>query len=396
MTREHAKAGARWLAFLTSIAAGLLMAGPIAAIAAPPVSTVTAASTAADRQTIAGGFGFSLVIGRDGKPYGTGDNGFGQLTGTGTRSTLTAMAGLPARVNATAVAAGGRHSLVLGSNGVVYGTGDDVYGQLTGSGIQQRATLTPLTGLPQGVKAVGVSAGRLHSLVLGSNGVAYGAGYGAVGEITGTADRSTLTLLTGLPAGVRAIEVAAGSDHSLVRGSDAAVYGTGSNADGQLTGTSNSLDTLTALAGLTVPVTAIAAGGQDSLLLGSNGVVYGAGENTEGQLTGTGISRNTLTALIGLPQGVRATAVASGDDDSVVLGSDGTAYGAGNNIEGQLTGTGGGFRDTLIPLSQHVSGGIKALAGGDYHSLARDGRGVVYGAGDNEFGQLTSAAGTTA
>src|SRR5882757_11153240 len=180
MTREHAKAGARWLAFLTSIAAGLLMAGPIAAIAAPPVSTVIAASTAADRQTIGAGFGFSLVIGRDGKPYGTGDNDFGQLTGGPDRSTLTAMTGLPAGVKATAVAAGAYHSLVLGSNGVVYGTGGDYYGQLTGSGIQERSTLTPLTGLPHGVKAVGVSAGKLHSLVLGSNGVAYGTGYGPV------------------------------------------------------------------------------------------------------------------------------------------------------------------------------------------------------------------------
>ena len=68
--------------------------------------------------SLAAGNVASVVIGQDGRPYGTGVNLYGSLTGTGARTTLTPMSGLPAGVRAVSVAAGPTwFSLVRGSDG---------------------------------------------------------------------------------------------------------------------------------------------------------------------------------------------------------------------------------------------------------------------------------------
>ena len=94
-----------------------------------------------------------------------------------------------------------------------------------------------MTGLPPGVEATGVAAGYWHSLVIGDDGKVYGTGVNESRQLTGTDDlKRTLTPLTGLPAGVRATVAAAGYAHSLVVGDDSITYGAGANDDGPLTG----------------------------------------------------------------------------------------------------------------------------------------------------------------
>ncbi|MFA6575484.1 MAG: hypothetical protein WCS84_08680, partial [Nocardioides sp.] len=118
---------------------------------------------------------------------------FGQLTGAGDKATLTALTGLPAGVRGVAAAGGAYHSLVLGDDGVVYGTGSNNFGQLTGAG--DKATLTALTGLPAGVGGAVVAAGQVHTLVVGDDGMLYGTGSNNWGQLTGTGDKATLTAL---------------------------------------------------------------------------------------------------------------------------------------------------------------------------------------------------------
>lgn len=308
---------------------------------------------------VAAGFGHVIVLGDDGLAYGLGGNEDGQLTGTAyDKGQFAPLTGLPVGVRATAVAAAWNHSLVLGDDGIAYGTGDNRSGQLTGD-FKVRRTLVPLAGLPAGVRATGVAAGgQGHSLVLGDDGVVYGTGWNGAGQLTGAVDeKRTLTPLTGLPSGVRAVEVAAGLGSSLVVGDDGIAYGTGYNRSGQLTGTDRNRRRLSPLAGLPTGVraTAVAVGESHSLVAASNGRVYGAGSNQRKQLTGAADEKRTLTRLAGLPTGVRVTAIAAGegtiygDGHSLAVGDDGNVYGAGANYSGQLTGT--GRRDMLTPLA---------------------------------------------
>lgn len=372
------------------------MAGATAAallISALTASTpATAATPAAESIRLAAGAIFSIVTRADGVPYGAGSNLEGALTGTGDRSTLTPLSGLPRGVRAIEVAASAGHVLVLGSDGAVYGAGRNGDGHLTGSG--NKSVLTRLVGLPAGVRATAIAAPVNNSLVVGSNGVAYGTGRNVNSQLTGLnpADKTVLTPLTGLPAGVTATAVAGGQAHSVVLGSNGIPYGAGANNEGQLTGSLNrtTLTPFAMPAGATA--VAIAAGERHTLVLSSTGIVYGTGRNAEGQITGAGTAaRTSLSAMTGLPSGVRATSISGGAYFSVVLAATGTAYGTGRNSDGQLTGT--GPQTTLTAMTGiGTTGATTAVAAGSDTTLVRTRDGRVFGTGWNAYSQLTGPA----
>ncbi len=380
------------------VASGLISLGmcpPItpASVPSPPggsvVSTATAERPATPpKVTFLAANGLStVVLAQNGRLYGTGDNRWRQQTGEeDRRQGLTAMIPLPGNAPIERVAVGQRTTVVIDADGVPYGVGE---GGLTGP---VSASFLPIEGLPDGVTAVRISAGFYDTLVVGDDGVAYGTGMNHFGQVTGTAyQKRRLQPLAGLPVGVRATDVAAGTSYSLVLGSDGRTYGAGRNKARQLTGTENEVRALRPLTGLPngVRATALAAGGQHVLVLGDNGQVYGAGRNAEGQLTNrTDRPRATLTRLVGLPKGVSARAIAAGSLHSVVLGEDNVVYGAGSNADGQLSGS--GQRNVLTPvqgLPQRVR--PMQIAAGDRFTVVRASDGLVYGTGANDHGQLT-------
>src|SRR5690606_38242613 len=144
----------------------------------------------------------------------------------------------------------GRHqTLMIGTNGLVYGTGWNTSGQLTGTG--NKASFTALSGLPPGLRAVGIAAGQEHTLIVGTNGSAYGTGYNYHGQITGAVSRSTLLPLS-IPSDVgKVVKVAAGTNHTFALTDRGFLLGTGNNVDHQVTGTGERR-TLTHLAGAPV------------------------------------------------------------------------------------------------------------------------------------------------
>lgn len=389
----------RWIGALavTAVAAGVVSAVPATAIPASHASPANPSSLASVKTAsieVSARDGNTLVRTADGKVVGTGHNRAGQLTGDDeVVRTLRPLPGIPVGVKAVSVAMGFQHTVVVGSNGVAYGSGSNENGQLTGVTTVKHA-LTPLTGLPAGVRAVKASASFNHTAVLGSNGLVYGAGRNDNGQLTGAGNKSTLTALTGLPGGVKATEISVGDYHVLVVGSNGVVYGAGSNSDGQLTGEdADDKRTLTPLSGLPAGVKALAigAGFEHSLVLGSNGVAYGAGSNGDGQLTGVALDVRTLSSVRGLPTGTKARGIAAGGYHSLVIATNGRAYGAGANSEGQLTGTVEEHR-SLKPLSGLPAGvGAVSAAAGYDHSVVVGSDGVVYGSGGNDYGQTTGA-----
>src|SRR5208282_3446693 len=78
---------------------------------------------------------------------------------------------LPGGVSPVAVAEGSGFSLAVGSDSLVYSWGDDSQGQL-GDGTSSRQTPQAIA-LPGGVTAVDVAAGYDFGMALGSNGLVY-------------------------------------------------------------------------------------------------------------------------------------------------------------------------------------------------------------------------------
>jgi protein ATS1 len=79
-----------------------------------------------------------------------------------------------------AVASGGNHSLILRSDGAVFGTGRNAENQL---GISNCATIENLCQLPVPASVKYVAAGWAFSVVVTGNGDIYTTGYGDKGEL---------------------------------------------------------------------------------------------------------------------------------------------------------------------------------------------------------------------
>jgi alpha-tubulin suppressor-like RCC1 family protein len=380
----------RGLVVLFSVVAGSAIA--LVSPAAAYTPTVKRTST-----TIASTTFDSVFIAADGKVYGVGNNTYGEITGSGARTTPTALTGLPAGVRATSVSANFFDVLVRASNGKAYGAGQSTSGELTGASSANRTTLTPMSGLPSGVTATAVAMGYDFSVVLGSNGVAYGTGDNGVGQITGvTASKNTLTPMTGLPSGVKGIAIAAGAAHSIVLGSDHRAYATGSNFAGDISGADASRSTLTALTDLPfgLSVTAVAAGFHNTVLLMSDQHAYAFGTNIDGELGIGSTDSDPHARAVRIPVD-HVVAVSGGYRAIGVVDTYGVVYGAGANTSGELTGT-PGSNLTFAYLSMttgtpSTARGVE-VAVGENDVLVRDADGVVLGSGDNAYMQLTGAA----
>jgi alpha-tubulin suppressor-like RCC1 family protein len=328
-----------------------------------------------------------------------GYNAYGQLgNGTTTDSATPGPVSLPSGVTATAAAAGGNHSLAIGSNGTLYAWGQNGYGQL-GNGTLTN-TSTPVSVLmPSGVHATAIAAGLYDSLALGSDGKVYSWGDNSLDELGNgtTVANSTTPVAVSLPAGTVVRAISAGQFHDLVLTSTGVVYAWGYNNDGQL-GDGKRVS-------LTVPVasqlpsgvhaTAIAAGGYHSLAAGSDGNVYAWGFNTDGQLGSGNRVLHAAPFPTLMPAGVSAVSVAAGLYHSVAVGSDGKVYVWGDNSYGQL-GNGSTVAFSTTPVVASLGSTPTAVTAGEYFSSALLANGVIDSWGENGFGQLGTGNTTNA
>ena len=306
--------------------------------------------------------GSSLALSSEGKVYSWGANDQGQLgNGTATNSNLpvevktegTPMAGK--KIIQTAI--GVTHSMALDSEGKVYSWGENVNGLLgTGDAIP---TLSPVLvrtgGTPmEGKKIVQISAGGAHSMALDSEGNIYAWGWGGEGQLgNGENNNSNVPILvkkegTGLE-GKTIKKVMAGGMFSMVFTSDGSLYSWGKNNYGQIgDGTTNNYNLAVAvktegtpMAGKTVVDFSIS--NEHTVALTSDGQIYAWGRNESGQLgdgTNTASTLPVAVRTVGTPfAGKKAVQVVAGGWEgahSLALGTDGTVYSWGRNLNGQL------------------------------------------------------------
>ncbi|WP_295825410.1 hypothetical protein [uncultured Microbacterium sp.] len=337
-----------------------------------------------------GGF-HSLALDSDHNVYAWGWNGNGQL-GTGdriNRATPTRIS-FPTGVTITSLAAGGLHSLALGSDHNVYAWGWNGNG-LLGTGDRIDRTTPTRIGFPTGAAITSLVAGSSHSLALDSDHNVYAWGDNGNGKL-GTGDRNdrmTPTAIT-FPTGVTITSLAAGTNHSLALTTDHAVYAWGDNSNGQLgTGDRDSRTTPTAITFPTgISITSLAAGRNHSLALDADHNVYAWGWNGYGQLgTGDRTGKPTPTPIT-FPTGVTIASIGASNDHSLATDTAHNAYAWGNNGNKQL-GTGGRIdRTTPTRITFPTGVTITSLAAGSYQSLALTTDHNVYAWGSNAYGQL--------
>lgn len=211
---------------------------------------------------------------------------------------------------------------------------------------------------------------------------AYSWGANSNGELgNGTTEPSSVP--GALPL-AKAKAVAAGDNFSVFLMSNGTVMTSGRGFNGQLgNGKAEATDVPVHVSGLT-GVKAVAAGAYSAMALKTDGTVWSWGSYEYGQV-GDGKTENTFTP-VEILTGVKAIA-SEGSHDLALLTS-GTVVAWGRNGNGELgLGTTEPF---FVPEPVSVPGltGVKAIATGQYHSLAVVTGGAVYAWGDNESGQV--------
>ncbi|MDR2152811.1 MAG: hypothetical protein LBO72_08320 [Helicobacteraceae bacterium] len=342
------------------------------------------------RPIVAAGAFHSLALTSEGKVYATGSGEYGQL-GLGDdadRNVWTLVSSLEGK-SVTRIASTWSHSIALDSEGKVYATGENDYGQL-GLGDEIHRDAFTLAQSLEGKKIVAITTSGSHSFALDGEGKIYAAGdndYGrlGLGDSGEETNHKTFTLVPAF-SNKKIVAIA----YFFAIDADGKVYATGFNYDGELgLGDTINRNIFTPISSLSDKnITEIASSGFGyTLALDVSGEVYATGNNEFGQLgLGDKKNRDTFTPVSSLKD-KKIIAIAAGRSHSLALDAYGRLYAAGYNYENRL-----GFDDnannlfTLIPPFADKK--IVAITTNHAHSLAIDSEGKFYATGCNENGQL--------
>ena len=325
------------------------------------------------RNSIAAGFGTSLILRSDGHVMALGHNAFGSLGDGTTTERHTAIQNLAAP--AVSVTACAQSAAAISANGALQSWGDNMWGEL-GTGWNDKFSSIPrsVTG-----RFVAVAAGCDFTLALLPDGTLSGWGDNDVGEL-GEGPRSQRNIPGPVPGITNARAIAANTGHGLALLGDGTVVQLGYWLGQQ--GTATAPTRVPGLSG----VVGIASGSDYFLAVLANGTVMAWGANTYGQLgDGTSTDRQGPVQVL-LPPGASAVRVAAGDSYSLALLADGSVVAWGHNVSGQL-GIGNKL-DQNVPQPVVGLANVTELAAGLSHSLARRSDGTVLVWGSNDSGQL--------
>lgn len=294
---------------------------------------------------IAAGFGHTCAILDDGSAACWGADGFGQLGDDATlavRATPAPVA-LPAGRRAVALAASdaGNTCAIL-DDGTAWCWGDDTSGQL-GDDPTIAAKPTPVqVALPAGRRAVAISNGDSHACaILDDASVTCwgGDGSGQLGNGAPLANQPTPVAVQ-LPAGRRAVALAAGAYHVCVVVDDGGVLCWGSDGFGQLGDGVPEADKA-APVGVTLPAgrraVAIAAGYSTTCVVLDDGSLACWGDDGAGELgNDAGLTSQEGPVTAALPSGRSAVAIGGGGEHTCALLDDGSLLCWGKDDRGQL------------------------------------------------------------
>ena len=313
--------------------------------------------------------------------YAWGDDFWGQL-GTGKRENVeaTPISTLPGWNPAAVLMACAGHSLAWFPDGLIEGVGSNEYGSI-GDGTKTQPTFTPTVSLCPPARLF--DSGRSHSLAVGydTHPRTWGGnldGQLGVGTAPKAGERENIAGLPActatpqiLPALGKLALVACGDVNCYTLDTAGNLYAWGANQHGQIgDGTSRTERYKPTLAKRPpAPVVALAAGLGHVLALLNDSTVASWGAGGKHQLGYGVLDQHTPARIPGLT-GVKA--IAAGGDHSVFLLDDGTVRECGE-----------GHPVRAVPFPAPVT----AVAGGYQHNLAIAG-GVVYGWGQNEYGQV--------
>ncbi|KAI9103773.1 regulator of chromosome condensation 1/beta-lactamase-inhibitor protein II [Phlyctochytrium arcticum] len=311
-------------------------------------------------RVLTGGANHSLVVSADGRIFTCGRNDKGQLgiEGPGRESFCEVVLDSSVLIDICEASCGWDHSLILSSDGVVYGFGCNEFGQL---GLGQINCVNRPYTVPVPGPVRKCAAGLRHSVLLLSDGSVWGMGLERFGQLgllpTGPADGATSTykpLRLPLPP---CQDIAAGEHHTLGLTRSGTIIGMGRNRHGQLLPTTPSKEIRVPVEVRSAdeqqgPLWQIACGWSFSVCISVNGQLDMWGRDDHHQTAGSSLSE--------------VQQVTCGSEHSLCLTSAGACLAWGWNEHGNC---GVGHCDDVTSPQTIVSSGVTKIGCGYGHSL---------------------------
>lgn len=361
---------------------------------------------------VAAGGDHTVVVKADGTVWSFGENKFGQLGNgievvEGTDDPPYNLAPVKASgiKDAAAARVGWGYTLVLLKNGTAAGMGRNDYGQLSNNlkpeiEFKSRAVTFMVLGDEGDEPFSGITdlaVGVLHAVILDNNKNVWTIGFNDFGQLGNgsTSPAYNPVKVSGL---TDIIAIGTGPLASYAVKKDGTVWAWGSNAYGKLgRKTAGNILTPVKINGLS-GIVAVDGGRDFTLALKKDGTVWALGRNDSGQLgNGTGTNSITPVRVKGLAGVIAISAGLAGaiqytggraftGKHALALKSDGTVWAWGNNFSGHLGDRTMQNRNTPVQVTGLSK--IIALSAGADHNIALRSDGTIWTWGANNFGKL--------
>ena len=343
-----------------------------------------------------GGGRFTMALLADGTVWTWGGNNTGKLGNNQAASDESQDVHLPIQVHGPnnvgylnsviAISAGESHNTVLRSDSTVWAWGWNAYGQL-GNGTTNDSWVPVRVGTLTNV--VAISGRGYHTLALKADGTVWAWGWNVYGQlgINSTASVLVPQQVLGL---TNPATISAAYTTSLVLMSNGTVKMWGTDRKGEM---GQGIPGFHSYLPVSVPgisnVLSVSGDFQEPEALKTDGTIWMWGWNNLGQLgNGTTLDTNMPVQVLNLTNMIFAGV--TGDRDNCALKADHSVWIWGRNYNGQL---GNGMTDSVAhPFPQEMAAfgnaPVIAVQTPDWHSLALEADGTLWGWGSNDEGQL--------
>ena len=295
------------------------------------------------------------------------------------------------RANATTiqtwkqVSSGGEFTVAIRSDGTLWAWGVNDSGQL-GQGNTENSNIPQQIGTDSNWQSI--KAGQWHVLATKTDGTLWAWGSNGWGQLGLNSREPNITSPVQVFTDKDWQNIAAGTFHSLAMKSNGTLGAWGARSDGRLGTNDNSvgINRFPVQVGSDDNWSNIAAGESHTLAIRTDGTLWAWGNNDSGKLGDGTESDRYIPVKIGTDTNWQA--VSAGYFHSIGLKSDGTIWSWGLDAFSNLLGDNGETIKRLVPGKVGSDNDWQSVVASDGHVLAIKNNGTLWGWGSNIRGQL--------
>ena len=345
---------------------------------------------------VSSGFFHISAIKTDGTLWTWGYGGYGRLGDNATTNRSTPVTTFAGGTNWKQVSSGGSHTAAIKTDGTLWTWGAGNNGQL-GRLNSNPDRFTPVTTFAGGTTWADtstaepedlytISAGRLHTAAIKTDGTLWTWGRGTDGQLGDNTAISKFAPVTTFAGGTNWKQVSSGGSHTAAIKTDGTLWTWGNGSYGAHNTSTNKSTPVTTFAGGT-NWKQVSSGGYHCAAIKTDGTLWTWGRGADGRL-GENATTNRLIPVNTFAGGTDWKQVSVGYRHSAAIKTDGTLWTWGYGPQGQLGNNDTTERRTPVTTFAGGTNWKQVSASGRYHTAAIKTDGTLWTWGRGVYGAL--------